>query len=81
MITGHVWPGNFPKKDTYMCAGAKGQGGTQEGGYGFGGLQGGALAPSKRKTRQADTQIGPQVIILARVCVGKLANKDDEVGT
>ena len=57
MIPGHVWPGNFPKKDTYVCAGAKGQGGTQEGGYGFGGLQGGALAPNKRKTTQAEAQI------------------------
>ena len=81
MIPGHVWPGNFPKKDTYVRAGIKGEGSTQEGGDGFGWVQGGALAPSKHKTRQTDTQIAPQVIILARVWVGKLANKDDEVGT
>ena len=40
-----------------MRAGAKGQGGTQEGRYGFGGLQWGALAPSKHKTTQAEAQM------------------------
>ena len=64
-----------------MCAGAKGQGGTQEGGDGFGWVQGGALAPSKRKTRQGEARIVPQDIILARVWGGKLADKDAEVGT
>ena len=51
MILGHVWPGNFPKKDIYVCADIKGQGGSQEGKYGFAWLQGGALSRDKHKTR------------------------------
>ena len=39
------------------------------------------MAPSKRKTRQTEAQIGPQDIILARVWWGKLVDKDAEVGT
>ena len=44
---------------------------------GFGWVQEGALAPSKRKTKQTETQIGSQGIILARVWGGKLFGKDD----
>ena len=53
-----------------MGADIKGQGGTQEGGDEFVWVQGDALAPSKRKTRQTQTQIVSQVIILATVWGG-----------
>ena len=65
-----------PKK-TQMCVRSqRGKEGLRRAGMGSDGCRG-VLAPNKRKTRQTETQIGPQGIILARVWGGKLFDKDD----
>ena len=73
--------GKFPQK-RHMCVCRHKGVRRDSGGWGWVRMgAGGCIGTQQHKTRQTDAQIGPQVIILARVCVGKLANKDDEVGT